>query len=85
MSHKIEFRPSALRSLRKLARHAQIRIGSALDALAQNPFPPGVKKLISEDNVYRIRVGDYRVIYQVESEKLLILVLKVGHRKEVYR
>ena len=56
-----------------------------LDALASQPFPPGVKKLINQENVFRVRVGDYRILYQVEADKLLILVLRVGHRKDVYR
>ena len=58
-----------------------IRSWKVLAEVSQYQF----KKLINEDNVYRVRVGDYRIVYQVESGKLLILVLRIGHRKEVYR
>lgn len=85
MRYSIEFRPSAARELKKLEIGTQRRILAALSQLEGDPFPPGVKKLTHEDNIYRIRVGDFRVLYQVESGKLLILVLRVGHRREVYR
>ncbi len=85
MAFSIEFTPSALRKFRKLAKEIQRRISNAIDALAENPFPPGVKKLIAEQNVYRVRVGDYRILYQVEVARLVVLVLKVGHRREIYR
>ena len=85
MPYSIEFRPSAARDLKKLEKATQRRIFAALSQLENNPFPPGEKKLINEDNVYRIRVGDFRILYQVESGRLLILVLRVGHRREVYR
>jgi len=85
MRYTIEFRPSALRTFKKLPTVIQRRVSSALDGLTTNPFPSGVKKLIHEENVYRVRVGDYRILYQVDGQQLLILVLRVGHRKEVYR
>lgn len=85
MPYSIEFRPSAARDLKKLEKATQRRIFAALSQLENNPFPSGAKKLINEDNVYRIRVGDFRILYQVESGRLLILVLRVGHRREVYR
>jgi mRNA interferase RelE/StbE len=85
MPYSIEFRPSAARDLKKLEKAFQRRILGALSQLENNPFPPGTKKLINQDNVYRIRVGDFRILYQVELGRLLILVLRVGHRREVYR
>ena len=85
MAYHIDFRPSALRALKKLPVAIRRRIAETLTSLANQPFPQGVKKLINEDNVYRVRVGDYRIVYQVEAGKLLILVLRIGHRKEVYR
>ncbi|MDJ0899633.1 MAG: type II toxin-antitoxin system RelE/ParE family toxin [Xenococcus sp. MO_188.B8] len=56
-----------------------------IDALATEPRPEGVVKLKGEENLYRIRVGDYRVIYNVQDDRLLVLVVKVGHRGDVYR
>lgn len=53
--------------------------------MARNPFPGGVKKLQGEEKIYRVRVGDYRIIYEVQSAVLVVLVLKIGHRREVYR
>jgi mRNA interferase RelE/StbE len=51
----------------------------------ENPFPPGAKKLHGDEPYARVRVGDYRVIYQVEAHQLIIIVVKIGHRKEIYR
>ncbi len=85
MPFSVEFTPSAVRELRKLAKAIQKRISVVIDALAENPFPRGVKKLLAEQNIYRVRVGDYRILYQVEAAKLVVLVVKVGHRREIYR
>jgi len=85
LTYSIDFRPSALKALRKLPKSVRIRVAETLDSLASQPFPSGVKKLINEENVFRVRVGDYRIVYQVISDKLLILVLRVGHRKDIYR
>ena len=54
-------------------------------ALETNPRPPGVKKLQGEEGIWRLRVGDYRVLYTIQHQELVILVLKIGHRREVYR
>lgn len=84
MRYSIEFVPSARKALHKLPLPIRRRIQVAIDELAENPFPPGVKKLHGEDG-YRIRVGDYRIIYDVEHRRLLVLVIRIGHRREVYR
>ena len=84
MRYSIEFVPSARRALARLPLQMRKRIQVAIDDLADNPFPPGVKKLQGEDG-YRIRVGDYRVIYEVEQGRLTVLVIRIGHRREVYR
>ena len=84
MRYSIEFVPSARKALLKLPLPIRRRIQVAIDELAEKPFPPGVKKLHGEDG-YRIRVGDYRVIYDVEHRRLLVLVIRIGHRREVYR
>jgi mRNA interferase RelE/StbE len=78
--------PSALRSIQSLSRILRERIRATIDLLAENPRPYGVKSLQGGQKGYlRLRVGDYRVIYRVEDERLLVLVVAVGHRREVYR
>ena len=85
MPYLIEFRPSALKAYNNLPRPDRNRVERAIDALASQPRPSGAKKLVAELNLWRIRVGSYRVIYRIEDDKLLILVVKIGHRKDVYR
>ena len=86
MTHKynIEFAPAAARQFRKLPSDIQSRIAKAIDRLAWSPLPSGVKKLVGEEDLYRIRVGDYRVVYQALTKRPLILVVRVAHRREVY-
>ena len=85
MPYTIEFAASALREFKALERALQRRVGTRIDHLANNPFPPGVKKLQGELSFYRIRVGDYRVIYRIDGKRVVIMVLKIGHRRDVYR
>ena len=85
MPYSIRFTPRAQRDFSALDRTVQHRLRRHIDRLGENPFPPGAKKLHAEEPYYRIRVGDYRVIYQVEAHQLVIVVVKVGHRREVYR
>jgi len=85
MAYRIEFSPAAERQFKKLPREIQLRLKPRMDGLIMNPFPRGVKKLSGEENIYRLRVGDHRIIYQVQQKALLVLVVKLGHRKEVYR
>ena len=87
MPHRyaIKFRPAAERALEELPRDVQRRIGKKIDALAVNPRPSGVKKLVGEEDVYRVRAGDYRIVYQIQDAVLLVLVVRVGHRRDVYR
>ena len=85
MTCRIEFAPSAARELGRLDRDARNRIAREIDALAKNPLPPGVEKLQGLADRYPIRVGDYRIVYDFDDDVLRILVLKVGHRCDVYR
>ena len=85
MKYRIEFSPTAERQFKKLTKEVQARLKHRIDILAENPFPRGVKKLSAEEDLYRLRIGDYRIIYQVQGKALLILILKLGHRKNVYR
>lgn len=84
-AYAVEFAASALREFKALDRAMQRRIATHIDELTGNPFPPGSKKLRGSPDHYRIRVGDYRIIYRVDGKRLLILILKIGHRREVYR
>lgn len=84
-TYQIEWKPSALRELRRIDRQMVHRIISAIDSLSSNPLPSGVKKLHGGDSTYRIRVGDYRVVFEVFADRLVIVVIRVRHRKDVYR
>jgi len=84
-AYAVEFAASALREFKALERATQRRVATHIDRLTGNPFPPGSKKLKGSPDHHRIRVGDYRVIYKVDGKRLVILVLKIGHRREVYR
>ena len=85
MAYRVEFTHRAGKQFSSLERSVQLRLKPQIDSLSENPRPRGAKKLSSSENLYRIREGDYRIIYQVQDEILLILVLKVGHRKDIYR
>lgn len=85
MTYRIEFIKRAAKQFKDLPHREQQRIGLKIDGLASNPRPDGVVKLAGEDDLYRIRVGDYRVVYCIHDEKLLVLVVKIGHRREIYR
>ena len=84
-SFKIEWRKSTGKDLRKLPPHDASRIVAEVEALATEPFPPGVQKLTGVEHTYRIRVGDYRVIYEVIAELKVVEVQRVRHRKDAYR
>lgn len=84
MAYHVEYTPRAKRDLAALPHAVQRRIVPKVDALAQDPRPPGSKKLKGFENRWRIRVGDYRVIYEVHDEELRVLVVKIGHRSDVY-
>jgi mRNA interferase RelE/StbE len=83
--YRVLFKPSAEKALRQLPISVQKRIVAAVDGLQDNPRPPGAVKLTAEPDLWRIRVGDYRVIYSIDDERLIILVVRITHRKDVYR
>ena len=76
---------TAVRDLAAIPAAILKRVDTCILALAEDPLPPGVKKLRNSDGLYRVRVSDYRIIYRIEQEILTILVVKIGHRREVYR
>lgn len=83
-SYRIEWRRSATKDLRRIAALEVPRIIAAVEALATDPLPRGCAKLTGSERSYRIRVGDYRVLYDIFSDRLVVEVIKVGHRKDVY-
>ena len=84
-SFRLEWKRSATKDLRRIAAADVPRIIAAVENLAIDPFPPGCTKLAGSERSYRIRVGDYRVLYSVFSGQLVIEVIKVGHRRDVYK
>lgn len=86
MTYRVELIPRVVRELEALPQSIQKRIVRYLDQLAQTPRPPGCKKLQGTDDLYRIHAGkDYVIVYQIEDDRVLVLVLRVANRKEVYR
>jgi mRNA interferase RelE/StbE len=85
MPYSVRLTPRASRDFSALDRTVQQRLRWQVDRIADNPFPSGSKKLHADEPYYRIRVGDYRVIYQVEARQLGIIVVRIGHRSEIYR
>ncbi len=84
-SYRIEWKASAARELKRLDRSVIPRIVRSIGRLAENPFPPGCRKLLGSKDTYRIRVGDYRVIYEVVAGRLIIEIIRARHRKDAYR
>ncbi len=84
-SYKIEWKNSAFKELQKLPRPMISKVTAAVDDLSNNPHPVGVKKLVGSEHSYRIRIGDYRVVYEVFENRLIIEIVRVRHRKDVYR
>jgi mRNA interferase RelE/StbE len=85
MAFRIEWKKSTRKDLRKLPSATVDKIIAAVEGLSENPFPHGVEKLSGSEHAYRIRLGDYRVVYEVVAESKLIEVQRVRHRKDVYR
>ena len=85
MAYRVEIDTRASREIRALPRQDQQRVISRIQSLADNPRPPGCVKLSGPSNLWRIRVGMYRIIYQIHNDRLLVTVVRVGHRRDVYR
>ena len=81
--YRIELRPAAARALHKLDPHVRHRIQGAIALLAKDPRPPGARALQGRPGL-RVRVGDYRIIYTVDNDVLLVVVVRLGHRRDIY-
>ena len=85
LKYRIEFKRSAAKALKKIPKSDQRRIRDRIDDLSENLPDPATTKMKGDNPFHRIRVGDYRIIYEIHGDILVIMVLKIGHRKEVYR
>jgi mRNA interferase RelE/StbE len=85
MNFTILYRASVKREMRRLDAAMVKRIDAAILALADNPRPSGCVRLSGQSHLWRIRVGDYRVLYEIQDQQLVVLVVSVAHRREVYR
>jgi mRNA interferase RelE/StbE len=85
VTFRIEFTKSAAKALKALPKRDQKRIAKRIESLAEGPPEPAKTKMKGNNPFHRVRVGDYRIIYEIQNDILLIIILKIGHRKEVYR
>ena len=84
MTYEVRLAPAAVRRLRKLDPPGRRRVQAAIDLLAEDPRPPGARQLVGGAGEWRVRTGDFRIIYDIRDGELLVLVVKVGHRRDVY-
>jgi len=85
MIYKIEFTSRAFDDISRLPRVIQTRLRPRIDALASEPRPRGARRLSGHAKLWRLRVGDYRIVYEVRDRELVVAVVRLGHRREVYR
>ena len=85
MSYSVEFRPSVLKSLKRFPKRDLVRIKKKIDGLAKNLPNPKTTKMKGDNSFHKVRSGNYRIIYEIHNDRLVILVVNVGHRKDVYK
>lgn len=85
MTYTVQIKPAAAKQLAKLDRPVQRRIQAAIALLADNPRPPGAEVLTVSDGLLRVRTGNYRIVYSITDAELFVLVVKIGHRSQIYR
>ena len=85
MTYRIDIAPAAVRQLRTLDPTARRRVQAAIELLADQPRPSGATRLVCGDGEWRVRTGDYRIVYEVHDDVLLVLVVAVGHRRDIYQ
>jgi mRNA interferase RelE/StbE len=83
--YAVEFSKRATRELGFLPQPTRNHINARIRALADDPRPPGYQRLAGFDDLYRVRVGDYRIIYQIQDNVLIVLIVRLGHRRDIYR
>lgn len=85
MTYRVEVAPAALRQLRTLDHPSRRRVQAAIEILREEPRPSGATKLVGDDGEWRVRTGDFRIVYEIQEQVLLVLVVAVGHRREIYQ
>lgn len=85
MSYRVALAPVAARQLRKFDPQVRRRLQAAIDLLAEEPRPPAATRLVGGSGEWRVRTGEWRIIYEIHDDELLVLVLQAGHRREIYR
>jgi len=85
MTYRVALAPAAARQLRKFDPQVRRRVQAAIELLATEPRPPAATRLVGGAGEWRVRTGDYRIVYEIEDERLLVLVLSAGHRREIYQ
>jgi len=85
MTYSIEFRPSVLKSLKRLPKQDLVKIKNKIDSLSKNLPDPTTTKLKGNNPFHRIRAGNYRIIYEINNNQLIVLVVKIGHKKDIYK
>ena len=85
MNYQILYRASVKRDMRRLDAPTAQRVDAAILALADDPRPAGCKKLAGKNDLWRLRVGAHRIVYQIQDDRLIVLVVRVAHRQDVYR
>jgi len=85
MTYEVALAPAAARQLRKFDPQVRRRVQAAIELLATEPRPPAATRLVGGAGEWRVRTGDYRIVYEIEEERLLVLVLSAGHRLEIYQ
>ena len=85
MSYRIEVKKSAAKALKKIPKADRKRIVNKIDSFAESRPNPDTTKINGNNPFHKVRVGDYRIVYEIQEEVLLILIVKIGHRKDIYR
>ena len=85
MEYQIRIKKSAIKELFKFPKPIAIKVSKLIDQFKTNPYPKGYKKLKGSDNDYRVRIGNYRILYSIFNDILIIEVVKIAHRKDVYK
>lgn len=85
MTYQVALAPAAARQLRKFDPQVRRRLQAAIELLATEPRPPAATQLVGGAGEWRVRTGDYRIVYEIQDDRLLVLVLSAGHRREIYQ
>ena len=85
MAYRVEIKASAVKEIAALPRRDQHRVAPAIETLAEDPRPPGARKLVGGDDAYRVRVGDYRIVHQILDDLLIVHIVRVAHRRDAHR